>query len=54
MDAMGLLFNLSDTPGRIMGPPYIPGQHSRQILHEVGYTDAGVDDLAARGIILDR
>jgi crotonobetainyl-CoA:carnitine CoA-transferase CaiB-like acyl-CoA transferase len=54
MDAMGLLFNLSDTPGRIMGPPYIPGQHSRQILHEFGYTDAGVDDLAGRGIILDR
>jgi crotonobetainyl-CoA:carnitine CoA-transferase CaiB-like acyl-CoA transferase len=54
MDAMGLLFDLSETPGRIMGPPYIPGQHSRQILREAGYSDAGVDDLAARGIILDR
>ncbi len=54
MDAMGLLFDLSDTPGRIMGPPFIPGQHSRQILHEAGYSDERIDDLAGRGIILDR
>jgi crotonobetainyl-CoA:carnitine CoA-transferase CaiB-like acyl-CoA transferase len=54
MDAMGLLFDLSDTPGRIMGPPFIPGQHSRQILEQFGYSDAAIDDLAGRGIILDR
>jgi crotonobetainyl-CoA:carnitine CoA-transferase CaiB-like acyl-CoA transferase len=54
MDAMGLLFDLSDTPGRIMGPPFIPGQHSRSILRQFGYTDDAIEDLAARGVILDR
>ena len=54
MDAMGLLFDLSDTPGRIMGPPFIPGQHSRPILRQLGYTDEAIEDLAGRGIILDR
>ncbi len=54
MDAMGLLFDFSDTPGRIMGPPFIPGQHSRPILRELGLADEAIDDLVARGIILDR
>ena len=49
MDAMGLLFDFSETPGRIMGPPFVPGQHSRQILHELGYaTDAGSTTWPAR------
>jgi crotonobetainyl-CoA:carnitine CoA-transferase CaiB-like acyl-CoA transferase len=54
MDAMGLLFDLSDTPGRIMGPPFVPGQHSRPILRQLGYTDDAIEGLAARGVILDR
>jgi crotonobetainyl-CoA:carnitine CoA-transferase CaiB-like acyl-CoA transferase len=54
IDVMGLLFDFSDTPGRIMGPPFMPGQHSREILHELGYTDAAIDDLAGNKIILER
>src|SRR5690606_3833767 len=27
IDAAGLLFDFSDTPGRVMGPPFVPGQH---------------------------
>jgi crotonobetainyl-CoA:carnitine CoA-transferase CaiB-like acyl-CoA transferase len=54
IDVMGLLFDLSDTPGRIMGPPFIPGQHSREILRELGVADEQIDRLAGDKIILDR
>jgi crotonobetainyl-CoA:carnitine CoA-transferase CaiB-like acyl-CoA transferase len=54
IDVMGLLFDLSDTPGRIMGPPFVPGQHSREILRELGVDDARIDQLAGDKIILDR
>jgi crotonobetainyl-CoA:carnitine CoA-transferase CaiB-like acyl-CoA transferase len=54
IDVMGLLFDLSDTPGRIMGPPFIPGQHSREILRELGVDDERIDQLAADKVILDR
>jgi crotonobetainyl-CoA:carnitine CoA-transferase CaiB-like acyl-CoA transferase len=54
IDVMGLLFDLSDTPGRIMGPPFIPGQHSREILRELGVPDERIDQLVGDKIILDR
>lgn len=54
IDAAGLLFDFSDTPGRVMGPPFVPGQHTRDILHELGYDDATVDQLAADKVVLDR
>jgi crotonobetainyl-CoA:carnitine CoA-transferase CaiB-like acyl-CoA transferase len=54
IDVMGLLVDLSDTPGRIMGPPFVPGQHSREILHELGFGDARIDELAGDKVILDR
>jgi crotonobetainyl-CoA:carnitine CoA-transferase CaiB-like acyl-CoA transferase len=54
LDAMGLLIDLSDTPGRIMGPPFMPGQHTRDILRELGYDDARIDELAADKVVLER
>jgi crotonobetainyl-CoA:carnitine CoA-transferase CaiB-like acyl-CoA transferase len=54
IDVMGLLFDLSDTPGRIMGPPFIPGQHSREILRELGVADERIDELVGDKVILDR
>jgi crotonobetainyl-CoA:carnitine CoA-transferase CaiB-like acyl-CoA transferase len=54
IDVMGLLIDLSDTPGRIMGPPFIPGQHSREILHELGVKDDRIDQLVGDKVILDR
>jgi crotonobetainyl-CoA:carnitine CoA-transferase CaiB-like acyl-CoA transferase len=33
----GHLINFSDTPGRIAGPPPLLGQHSYQVLVELGY-----------------
>jgi crotonobetainyl-CoA:carnitine CoA-transferase CaiB-like acyl-CoA transferase len=54
MDAMGLLFDLSDTPGRVMGPPFLPGQHTREILRDLGRDDETIDRLAGDKIVLDR
>jgi crotonobetainyl-CoA:carnitine CoA-transferase CaiB-like acyl-CoA transferase len=46
----GLLVQLSDTPGRIAGPPPLVGQHTRQLLREAGYRDGDVDALIADGV----
>jgi len=46
----GTLINFSRTPGRIAGPPPLLGEHSRQVLAELGYTKSDMDDLKARGI----
>ncbi|HEX7097289.1 MAG TPA: CoA transferase [Acidimicrobiales bacterium] len=54
IDAMGLLFDFSETPGRIMGPPFVPGQHTREILRELGHDDATIDELAVEKVVLDR
>lgn len=49
MKMAGLYFDLSDTPGKIWGPPAWPGQNTRQILTEVGYSPDEVDKLLASG-----
>jgi crotonobetainyl-CoA:carnitine CoA-transferase CaiB-like acyl-CoA transferase len=54
MDAMGVLFDLSDTPGRVMGPPFLPGQHTRDILRDLGRDDETIDRLAGDKVVLDR
>src|SRR3990172_9231543 len=48
---MGLPISLSDTPGRDGGPPPTLGQHTADVLKELGYSAAAIEDLAARGII---
>jgi crotonobetainyl-CoA:carnitine CoA-transferase CaiB-like acyl-CoA transferase len=45
LDQIGLLFDLSDTPGRVQGPPLIVGQHSREILAELGYPKEQIEEL---------
>jgi crotonobetainyl-CoA:carnitine CoA-transferase CaiB-like acyl-CoA transferase len=49
MKMAGLYFDLSDTPGKIWGPPAWPGQNTRQILAEVGYSPDEIDKLLASG-----
>jgi crotonobetainyl-CoA:carnitine CoA-transferase CaiB-like acyl-CoA transferase len=51
LDQIGLLFDLSDTPGRIQGPPLIVGQHSREILRELGYAAGEIDALCASCVL---
>ena len=33
-------------------PPPLPGQHSRELLHELGYAPAQIEDLFARGVVI--
>jgi crotonobetainyl-CoA:carnitine CoA-transferase CaiB-like acyl-CoA transferase len=48
----GHLVNLSATPGRIAGPPPLLGEHSREILAELGYSDAEMQTLREQGVTL--
>ena len=41
----------SDTPGRV-GPPCVRGEHNHAILAELGYGDAQIASLEARGVIV--
>jgi crotonobetainyl-CoA:carnitine CoA-transferase CaiB-like acyl-CoA transferase len=53
MDVLGLLFDFAETPGVVQGPSLVPGQDTRAILHELGYDDTGIDELAEAKAILD-
>jgi crotonobetainyl-CoA:carnitine CoA-transferase CaiB-like acyl-CoA transferase len=45
LDQIGLLFGLSDTPGRVQGRPLIVGENSRDILAELGYSSEDIEAL---------
>ena len=46
----GHLVQLSETPGAISGPPPLLGQHSREVLLDLGYPAAEIDQLRERGV----
>jgi len=46
----GQLIDMSDTPGRIAGPPPLVGQHTRELLRTVGYRDGDIDGLIADAV----
>jgi len=41
---------LSETPGAIGGPPPLLGQHSREVLLDLGYRAEEIDQLRERGV----
>ena len=49
----GLLIDFSETPGVVRRGPCMCGEHTREILLELGYSDEEVDKLAADKVILD-
>ncbi len=53
MKMAGLYFDLSDTPGRVSRPPLWPGQDSRRILGEVGYSHDEIEKLISSGAVED-
>lgn len=53
MDVLGLLFDFTETPGVVQGPPLVPGQDTRAILRELGYDDARIDALCEAKAVLD-
>jgi len=42
---------MSQTPARVSQFPPEFGENTRQVLAELGYKDAEIDDLAGRGVI---
>jgi crotonobetainyl-CoA:carnitine CoA-transferase CaiB-like acyl-CoA transferase len=46
----GELLHLSETPGRIGGPPPRLGEHSLQVLAELGYSRKEMEALRAKGV----
>ena len=51
LDQIGLLFDFSETPGRVQGPPLIVGQHSREILAELGYSPEQIEELCRECVL---
>jgi crotonobetainyl-CoA:carnitine CoA-transferase CaiB-like acyl-CoA transferase len=49
----GLSFQLSDTPGVLKSGPAWPGQDSKKILAELGYTDEDITKLVQAGAVDD-
>ena len=47
----GLPVKLQETPGSIRLPPPTLGQHTQEILTQLGYSTAEIDHLKARGVI---
>jgi crotonobetainyl-CoA:carnitine CoA-transferase CaiB-like acyl-CoA transferase len=51
MRQFGELIQFSETPAKVQGPPPVFGQHTREIMHSLGYDDATIDALADEGVI---
>ncbi|MBA2881653.1 crotonobetainyl-CoA:carnitine CoA-transferase CaiB-like acyl-CoA transferase [Desulfosalsimonas propionicica] len=51
LTALGAVAKLSQTPARVSQFPPEFGENTRQVLAELGYKDAVIDDLAGRGVI---
>ncbi len=49
--ALGLPIKFSETPGKVVTPAPMLGQHTREVLRDAGYADAEIDALAASGAI---
>ncbi|MEE3325937.1 MAG: CoA transferase [Myxococcota bacterium] len=50
---VGLAFDFSDTPARIQGPPFLVGEHTHEILDELGFDEAGKTRLFEAGAVGD-
>jgi crotonobetainyl-CoA:carnitine CoA-transferase CaiB-like acyl-CoA transferase len=49
--ALGCPVHFSRTPTRIDRPAPMLGEHSRELLHEYGYSDAQIDGFVAAGVV---
>jgi crotonobetainyl-CoA:carnitine CoA-transferase CaiB-like acyl-CoA transferase len=53
MEMFGRLIEFSDAHVEIGGPPAVPGQHSREILQQLGYSDEQIDRLCAASVVFE-
>ncbi len=52
MRQFGALWQFSDTPVQIGGPPPLVGQHSREVLRAAGFADGDIDALIESGVVV--
>jgi crotonobetainyl-CoA:carnitine CoA-transferase CaiB-like acyl-CoA transferase len=50
---LGLPIKFTATPGKVSLPAPLFGQHTREVLREYGYADAGIDELVRAGAVID-
>jgi crotonobetainyl-CoA:carnitine CoA-transferase CaiB-like acyl-CoA transferase len=50
---LGLPVRFSDTPGEVSRPAPLYGQHSRDVLSELGYDGDEIDRLLSEGAAID-
>lgn len=50
INQLGSAFKLSDTPARVNGRAPLLGEHTRELLAEIGMTSAEIDDLVKQGV----
>jgi crotonobetainyl-CoA:carnitine CoA-transferase CaiB-like acyl-CoA transferase len=48
---LGVVAKLSETPGDLRTPPAAFGEHTREVLKELGYSDAQIADFEKAGVI---
>jgi len=53
IDQVGLAFDLSDTPSGVQGAPMLVGEHTREILDELGYSADEIAVLFDKGAAAD-
>jgi crotonobetainyl-CoA:carnitine CoA-transferase CaiB-like acyl-CoA transferase len=53
MRQFGLMFDMSETPGTIQGPPLTPGMNTREILRELDYDTDQIGKFEDDNVVLD-
>ena len=53
MNQFGLMFDMSETPGVIQGPPLTPGMNTREILREIDFDTDQIAKLEEEKVVLD-
>jgi len=48
---LGIPIKLSETPGRIRTPPAAFGEHTDEVLSEVGYSSAEIGEFRKSGVV---
>jgi formyl-CoA transferase len=48
---LGPAVKLSETPARLSRPSPLYGEHTAEVLREIGYTDRGIEELAKAGVV---